>query len=76
MAYATWHVRQTHWCEKLGTEAALLEQRVYPNDVMPDFPGAHVSGRKCSRGIDCNLAGIPCPWAYSSFGVDPFKLST
>jgi hypothetical protein len=73
MAYEAWVTIDTHRCEKLNSDASLLERRIYPADQMPDFPGYQVRARKCSLGIVCNLAGIPCEWAYSTLGADPFQ---
>ncbi len=73
MAYEAWVTTSTKWCEKMDAEASMLEKRVYPAEHMPDFPGYQVLARKCTLGIACNLAGIPCRWAYTGLGVDLYE---
>lgn len=75
MAHVAWVTTSTQWCDKMQAKAELMERRVYPATFMPDFPGHHVTARKCSLGIACNLASFSCKWAYTELGDDPFKLS-
>jgi hypothetical protein len=72
MAHEAWVTLSTKWCDRAKAEAYMMESRVYPAEIMPDFPGYQVTARKCSLGITCNLAGFPCKWAYTELGDDPF----
>ncbi len=72
MAYQAWVNTSTAWCERMKTDANMLERRVYPAEIMPDVPRYQVKARKCSLGIACNLAGISCKWAFTELGSDPF----
>lgn len=73
MAYQAWVTTSTAWCDRVDSEASMMEKRVYPSEIMPDFPGYQVRARKCSLGIACNLAGFTCKWAYTELGSDPFQ---
>ena len=73
MAREAWVPVGNQWCDKMQAEASMVEHRVYPVEVMPDYPGYKILARKCSLAIACNLAGYPCKWAYIEPSVDPFK---
>ena len=75
MATATWYPIQTKWCELIGRDVALVELRVYPAEIMPDLPVYRVLSCKCSADVDCNLAGIPCKWAYNAPECDRFPMA-
>jgi hypothetical protein len=76
MAAAEWVILKTRWCERVGTEAHLMERRVYPADMIPDIPAYRVTAFACSWGNECNLAGCPCRWAYTNPDYDPFEIWT
>ena len=76
MATEKWVTVKTQWCEIIGREAALLERRVYPADIMPDTGGYRVLARKCSADVECNLLGCHCKWAYTDPTVDRFALAS
>ena len=62
------------WCERAGEAAELYEERVYPDDVVPDVGGPYrVRARLCSLGVKCNLLGYNCCWAGTNPGYDPFE---
>ncbi len=73
MAVMVWETTRTTWCTQKGQEAALLEQRVYSSEVLPDVGAPYrVRARKCSLGVECSLAGCNCRWAFSNPNYDPF----
>jgi hypothetical protein len=73
MADSIWLVVDKIWCDRVDAEADLLEQRVYPPDVLPNAEGLYqVRARKCSYGVDCNLAGFTCRYAFNNPNYDPF----
>jgi hypothetical protein len=73
MATSAWVVVDKIRCGRVGQEAELLEERVYFDDPMPDV-GRPYRGRarKCSLGLDCNLAELPCRWSYLNPSYNPF----
>ena len=73
MAYEAWVTTSERWCDRIQADARKMERRVYPAEVLPDFPGYRVAARKCSLGTACNLAGFSCKWAYNEVGDDPFE---
>ncbi len=74
MAKVVWETVGRAFCEHRHEEAQLLEQRVYPDEALPDAGMPYqVRARKCSFDIDCNLAGYPCCCAGTNpGGRDPF----
>jgi hypothetical protein len=73
MATIIWETVGSHWCDLQECEAHLLEERIYPIDFVPDTGVPyHVRSRKCSLGLDCNLAGYHCRWAWTNPEHDPF----
>ena len=72
MAKEEWVTVKQEWCDAIGEEVELKEQRVYPNDVIPDPTNYRVVARRCSVDITCNVAGFPCKWAYLNEELDPF----
>jgi len=74
MAAREWVTTQTIYCDRVGEDVFLLEERIYPDDVLPDVGAPyHVNQKKCSHWLDCNLAGNPCCWSGINPGYDPFK---
>ncbi len=73
MSTIIWEVIKKHWCDLMEQEAELLEERVYPGDPIPEGGTAYqVLARKCSHGIECNMAGYYCRWAWTNPEYDPF----
>jgi hypothetical protein len=73
MSKTVWTAVDRIWCDRMKQEAELLEQRVYPGDLVPDVDVPfQVRARKCSFDIECNLAGFTCRWAFSNPNGDPF----
>ena len=61
------------WCGRVHEEAVLVEERVYPADVMPDTALTfQVRARGCSFSQECQAAGYPCRWSGSNPNYDPF----
>jgi len=75
MSATGWFIVKTTWCERAGRHARLLEQRVYPAEILPDMLGYRVLARKCECAIECNLREFPCRWAYTRPEHDPFALA-
>jgi hypothetical protein len=73
MAVMTWEVVGKTWCDRVKAEVELLEQRIYPGEVVPD-PQApfQVRARKCTCGLECNLAGFACQYSFTNPNYDPF----
>jgi hypothetical protein len=75
MATTVWEAVDTHWCELQRCEATLLEERVYAGEAIPESgPRYFVRARKCSLGLECNLAGYSCRWAWTNPELDPFAM--
>jgi len=74
MATEQWVVVGQKNCELIHKDVELREQRVYPTaDFLRDFAAAYrVRTCACSAGIDCNLAGIPCKYAFNAPDTDRF----
>ncbi len=75
MAATKWVVVNKTWCERVGAEAVLMEQRVYSADILPDAMSHRVIARRCSVATECNLAEIPCRWSFTRPAYDPFELN-
>jgi hypothetical protein len=73
MAAREWVTTQTIYCDRIGEMVSLLEERIYPGDVLPDVGAPYqVHQKRCSRWLECNLAGHPCCWSGINPGYDPF----
>jgi len=61
-------------CELIHLDVELQEWRVYPTaDFLHAFGAPYrVRACVCTAGLNCNLAGIPCRWAYNAPDVDRF----
>jgi hypothetical protein len=69
-----WIATRTIYCDRLGGQVALLEERIYPDDRLPDVGAPYqVHQKKCAHWLECNLAGIPCCWSGINPGYDPFE---
>jgi hypothetical protein len=67
MAQSQWLVIDEVWCDRVQAPAELLEERVYPADVVPEAALTYqVRARKCAFGVDCNLAGYTCRYAFNN----------
>ncbi len=75
MAATEWVIVDKKWCKRAGTEAVLMEQRVYPSEIIPDMSRHRVLARKCSCDVECNLAEIPCKWSFTRPEYDPLNLA-
>ena len=50
-----------------------LPGAAYLGDPLPDVGRPYkVLARKCSLGLECNLAGFACRWSYTNPDYDPF----
>jgi hypothetical protein len=74
MTTTKWIIVEKKWCELIGQEASIMEQRVYAADMLPDTEPFRVIARKCSANFACNLADVPCHWAFTNPQVDRFQL--
>ncbi|MBI4771241.1 MAG: hypothetical protein HY784_12740 [Chloroflexi bacterium] len=73
MSTVVWEVAKKIWCDAMRQEAELLEERVYPDERLLAVGAPYrVRARKCSLGIECNLAGYDCRWAATNPDYDPF----
>jgi len=75
MSDSIWLVTNQVWCDRMQTQARLLEERVYAGETLAG-PGApfQVRAHKCSLGLACNLAGYPCRYAFNNPNYDPFAV--
>lgn len=74
MATEIWVEKDSKWCDLIGQDVVLAEKRVFPAEMMPDVLGYRVAGCRCTAAVDCNLAGIPCKWAFTNPTLDQFVL--
>jgi hypothetical protein len=73
MATIVWEPVKTLACARLGSQAALLEKRVYPIDLLDTaWAGFHSEGQRCSHGVECNQRGLACRWSGLNPDYDPF----
>lgn len=74
MTTTRWVVVDRKWCKYINQEATIMEQRIYPADLLPDTSTYKVIARKCSANVACNLAGVPCSYAFTNPGTDRYEL--
>ncbi|MCZ7669395.1 MAG: hypothetical protein M5U34_20560 [Chloroflexi bacterium] len=74
MTTTKWVIVDKKWCEYIEMEATIMEQRLYPPDLLPDSPSYRVISRKCSANIVCNLTGVPCAYAFTNPTTNRFEL--
>ncbi len=68
-----WEVTKKIWCDRVKKEVDLLEERVYPDEPVPDVGKPfQVLARKCPLGVECNLIGFACRWSGLNPNYDPF----
>ena len=74
MAIEKWVVVGRKNCEYIQQDVELREQRIYPvDDFLRDFTGGYrVHACTCTAAVDCNMAGIPCKWAFNAPDTDRF----
>lgn len=75
MAAEKWVLIGAKHCELIDLDVELKEQRIYPSADFLNVQGYDYQVRNCacSAAISCNLAGIPCRWAFNSPGNDRSK---
>ena len=74
MAVEKWISVAEKYCDLIGKDVALEERRVFPANRIPDMEPFRVLARRCTADVACNLAGIPCAWAYTNPNLDQFHL--
>lgn len=74
MATQTWTTTGSKYCELIELEIEMEERRVYPPSRLPDTERYRVLNRRCSAEVACNLAGVPCKWAFTNPTTDQFEL--
>jgi hypothetical protein len=77
MAQEVWVTVGTKVCDYIEMTVEMRELRLYPAESMPAATDAayRVVQRQCTGAIACNMAGVPCTWAYNNPGMDKFHLS-
>ncbi|MEP7358920.1 MAG: hypothetical protein ABI847_16845 [Anaerolineales bacterium] len=61
------------WCDRINQEAVLLEERIYPADMLPDVAVPfQVRARGCAFEQECRTVGFPCRWTGLNPNYDPF----
>ncbi len=74
MVERRWVKTQIIHCERRDEEAYLLEERIYPADMLDDSGSPYrVRAIKCSNWLECNLSGAPCCWSGINPNYDPFS---
>ena len=72
MATLIWQTVSTANCGR-AEPAQLLEERVYPADLLDVSSGAfQVRARTCDHAEECRAAGLPCRWTGLNPSFDPF----
>ena len=74
MASEQWVTIGRKHCELIEQDVAVMERRVYSADVIPGLGAYRVKERKCTAAIDCNMAGVPCSWAFTNPESDRYVL--
>ncbi len=74
MANEEWVVIDSKHCDLIDLDVELRERRVYPTVDFLNTVGneKRVLACTCSAAIECNMANIPCQWAFISPGNDRF----
>jgi hypothetical protein len=74
MAREKWETISKKHCDLIALDVEFRERRVYPTAdfLMAQGNAYRVKSCVCTAAIQCNLAGIPCKWAYNSPGLDRF----
>lgn len=77
MAHETWVTVGKKYCEYIDMTVEMRELRLYPAETLPAATEVsyRVLERHCTGAIPCNMAGIPCEWAFNNPGVDKFNLA-
>jgi hypothetical protein len=74
MAKSSWVKTQKIYCERINQEVDLLEERIIPDNVLPNVGEPfQVRARTCSHWLDCNLSGAPCCYSGTNPSYDPFR---
>ena len=74
MATEKWVVVGRKECDLIQLPVELRQKRVYPaSGFLRDFTGGYrVESCLCTAAVECNLAGIPCKWAFNAPDTDRF----
>ncbi len=74
MAREKWTTVGQKHCDLIALDVELKERRVYPTADFLNTQGNEyrVEACTCTAAIQCNLAGIPCRWAFTSPDNDRF----
>jgi len=75
MATERWVEISAKYCHMIQQNVTLRARRVYPVDFLPDMEPHRTLACACSAALDCNLADIPCKWAFTNPDSDQFVLS-
>lgn len=77
MAVETWVTVGTKYCENIDMNVEMRELRLYPAEMIPAAAEVdyRVIQRHCTGAIPCNMAGIPCEWAFNNPGMNRFDLT-
>ncbi len=76
MANIVWVPVNRIFCEHRREDADLLEERVYPGEVVPAGVPYQVRSRRCAFDLECNMAGYQCRWSMTNPDYDPFKANS
>ena len=72
MATEMWITIEKKHCDLIGLDVLLEEKRVFPVGRVHEMGCYLTQGCRCSADVACNLAGIPCRWAYTNPDMDRF----
>lgn len=74
MAREKWITVEQKHCDLIALDVQLRERRVYPTADFLNTQGNEYRVKECActAAIQCNMAGIPCKWAFNSPDNDRF----
>lgn len=74
MAMQKWVATGTKYCELIQLEIEMQERRVYPPARLPNTERFRILNRRCSAEVACNMANVPCKWAFTNPTTDQYEL--
>ena len=73
MASQEWVTVGTKYCDLIQLDIEMTERRVYAPTRLPDTERYRILNRRCSAEVACNLAEVPCKWAFTNPVTDQYE---